>query len=185
METDEFVELAEIMKEASSLMPVTFNRVELAALTAQLEEHMQAIDSLVMQDIYSSETTLSNIETLSNIYNSLLSEKQSLNAELDKVLKQAMEIQSLFTEAVSQRANLSRLADLFVNEAEAKESEYSKLAAGMNEMELELEKFGMSLMDFLQLPLRTPSDAAVERKLSEIAEKKLKEMEKGEEENEQ
>lgn len=180
-EADEYAELVEIIKNASSLMPQSFNRIELSAMTANLEGHMQAIDSMVLEDIYTTSTTLSNIETLTNIYNSLLSEKQSLNDELSKIMKTAMEVQSLDAEVMTERANMVRLVGLLNGEIESKESEYSKLSSGMSEMDLELEKYRMSLMDFMQLPLRQPPDEAISNKVTKIAEERLKETENQEE----
>lgn len=170
---DEFAELISTIKNASALAPTTYNNLDLAWTSSQIDAHIEAIDSMVQEDILKASSALSNLEVLSNIYNGLMLEEQDVDSELNKIRKMATEVSSISSQISTQRAVLFRLSSLLDKEIESKENIYSMLSAGYSPLDLEMKKYGMTLMDFLQLPQRAPSSEVVKQQITKFAEEKL------------
>ncbi len=170
---DDFALLIDTIKRASSLAPTTYNTIDLAHASYKVETHIQAVDMTVQEDLQKASTLLSNIEVLSNIYNELNLEEQDINTELNKIRKMASEVSSISSEINAERGVLSKASELLDYEIDANEKTYLSLTSGQSPLQMELEKYGMTLLDFMNLPLRTPSEEAVKKQLNKIVEERL------------
>jgi hypothetical protein len=175
MEEDEFAGLVESIKKASSIMPVTFNKIDLSANKSMIEDHINAIDGMVQEDISFAASQLSNLEVLSNTYNNLLLEEKDITQELNMIRKNAMEVEAIASQIKEEKADLTSFSDLLAKEQKEKEDTYLKLSSGLTPLDLELAKYRMGLVDFLQLPLRTASSDAVKEQIAKIASQQLNE----------
>jgi hypothetical protein len=156
-------------------MPVTFNNVDLSASKTQIDEHISVIDQSTQDDIQQAAAALSNLEVLSNLYNSLILEEKDISEELNLIRKNAMEIEAISGQIVEENNDLISFSALLEKESKSKEDTYLKLSSGLTPLDLELSKYKMGLMDFFQLPLRTPSPDAIKSEIAKIASEQLNE----------